>query len=56
MPALPETIKALQNKGDGLIAVVSLPFALQENVKNLPEDQVLVRIHLSRGIIVVNSL
>ena len=43
MVSVPETIKALQVQDDRTVKVIDLPFASQEKVKNLPEDQVLVR-------------
>ncbi|KZV77217.1 GroES-like protein [Peniophora sp. CONT] len=44
MASLPDTIKVVQIQDNKTVAVVTIPFASQEKVQNLPEDQVLVRI------------
>lgn len=44
MVSLPNTIKALQIQSDRTVKVVEIPFASQELVKNLPEDQIIVSI------------
>ncbi|VDB96002.1 unnamed protein product [Peniophora sp. CBMAI 1063] len=44
MTDLPETIKAIQIQQDRTVAVVAIPFASQEKIRSLPEDQVLVRV------------
>ncbi|KZV73105.1 GroES-like protein [Peniophora sp. CONT] len=46
MVSIPETIKALQVQDDRTVKVIEIPFASQEKVKNLPEDQVLVRVRV----------
>ncbi|VDC06820.1 unnamed protein product [Peniophora sp. CBMAI 1063] len=46
MVSLPETIKALQVQDDRTVKVIDLPFASQEKVQNLPEDQILVRVRV----------
>lgn len=40
--SLPETIRALRIQDDKTVAVVTLPFAPQERVRDLPSSQVLV--------------
>ena len=42
MVTLPDTIKAVQIQEDKTLAVITLPLASQDKVKNLPNDQVLV--------------
>ena len=42
MTSFPETIKALQIQADKSVKVVEIPFATQDLVKNLPEDQIIV--------------
>ncbi|KAE9390319.1 GroES-like protein, partial [Gymnopus androsaceus JB14] len=42
MASLPETIKALQIQSDKTVKVIEIPFASQDLVKNLPEDQIIV--------------
>ncbi|VDC00861.1 unnamed protein product [Peniophora sp. CBMAI 1063] len=44
MTSFPQTIKALQVQDNKSVKVVDLPFASQEKVQKLPEDQVLVRV------------
>ncbi|KZV61857.1 GroES-like protein [Peniophora sp. CONT] len=44
MSSLPQTIKALQIQGNKSVKVVDIPFASQDKVQNLPEDEVLVRV------------
>ncbi|VDC06801.1 unnamed protein product [Peniophora sp. CBMAI 1063] len=44
MTSLPATIKALQLQANRTVTVADLPFATQDKVKSLPEDEVLVRI------------
>ncbi|KIK70162.1 hypothetical protein GYMLUDRAFT_34642 [Collybiopsis luxurians FD-317 M1] len=42
--SFPETIKALQIQSNKTVEVVDIPFASQDLVKNLPEDQVIIRV------------
>lgn len=42
MASLPETINALQIQSDKTLKVIEIPFASQDLVKNLPEDQIIV--------------
>ncbi|KAE9390324.1 GroES-like protein [Gymnopus androsaceus JB14] len=44
MASLPETIKALQIQLDKTLKVIEIPFASQNLVKNLPEDQIIIRV------------
>ncbi|VDC06799.1 unnamed protein product [Peniophora sp. CBMAI 1063] len=46
MVSLPETIKALQVQSDRTVKVIDLPFASQEKVKNLPDNQILLRVRV----------
>ncbi|KZV73102.1 GroES-like protein [Peniophora sp. CONT] len=43
MTPLPETIKAVQLQEDRTVAVVAIPFSSEDKIKNLPEDQILIR-------------
>ncbi|KAE9404578.1 GroES-like protein [Gymnopus androsaceus JB14] len=44
MASFPETIKALQIQPDKTLKVVEIPFSSQELVKNIPEDQIIIRV------------
>ncbi|KAE9390322.1 GroES-like protein [Gymnopus androsaceus JB14] len=44
MASLPETIEALQIQPDKTLKVIEIPFASQDLVKNLPEDQIIIRV------------
>ncbi|KAF5390110.1 hypothetical protein D9757_003821 [Collybiopsis confluens] len=44
MTSIPESIKVLQLQSNRTVKVVDIPFASQDLVKNIPEDQVIIRV------------